>query len=385
MRRLRPGHLRSGGRRRYRFRSGGVLRGVAVVFALAVLLLAVRTGLGIGRGERGLRHETGSTRAAVRPSGRAQGRAGRLSAAGTRRMTFRVSALPSLPVPLSGLTLAYAHGALWVVGGLVDGQTSTDGIWRLLWPGGRNWQRVGSLPVARHDAALCPEPTGLWLVGGGLGTVSASEVWHLGWPRTGTAAMQVTVGPPLPVARSDLSCVPEGPGGSQGVIVAGGYDGLTYQAPVLRLGPGSQSWQRVADLPVPVRYAGMTLVGRDLIVFGGLSPSGPTRAIWQVPLNGARPREIGRFPQAIQHVQAAGSDPPAVLGGETATGGFVPGFWRVRIPGRAGGEARVVRVLSSPSGRGYGAMTAVPGGWVYAGGVNEGGAIAQVLWVHVVP
>jgi len=346
---------------------GRLARVLLAVLALAALGGSIIADVGVVSHDASVRggraHRTGTGAARSRTAARGAG---------------GLATLPALPVPLTGLALAAWHGALWAAGGLSHGTTSTRGVWRLAWPGGRRWVRVGSLPVARHDGALCAAGARLLFVGGGLGSVSSRAAWWIR-PVAGGASVEVHAAPPLPVARSDLACV-AGPAGA--VYAVGGYDGSVWQRPVLRLSAGG-TWQAVGVLPVPVRYGGAARIGPSLVVAGGLTVAGPTASVWLVPLRpGASARRIGTFATARTYVAAAAEGGAVyVAGGQSAQGGLLAGVWRI-APGRQG-TWHLTRAFALPSPRAYGGWASVPGGFVYAGGRTGQGATSQVVWLRV--
>lgn len=356
--------------RRYhrRVRAGRLTRVLLGVLAVAALVGSVIADVGVV--PRGI---------PVRPGRADRTGTGAARSHATARGVLGAATLPSLPVPLTGLAVTAWHGALWAAGGLVNGTTSTTAIWRLTWPGGRRWVRVGSLPVARHDGALCAAGHGLLFVGGGVGSVSSAAVWWIR-PAVRGVSVEVRAAPSLPVPRSDLSCV-AGPTGA--VYVVGGYDGSVWQRPVLRLSPGEVMWQAVGDLPVPVRYGGAARIGQSLVVAGGLTVAGPTAAVWLVPLRpGGAARRIGTLDVARSYMTAAASDGAVyAAGGEDAQGSLLKGVWRI-APGRHG-SWRITRAFALPSPRAYGGWAAVPGGFVYVGGLTERGATKGVVWLRL--
>lgn len=275
-----------------------------------------------------------------------------------------VSQAPALPETLEGLAAAASGGRLWAIGGLVGGNTSTTDVfsWK---PGQASWRRVASLPEPRHDGAAAAVGGQVWFVGGGLGTVSDPQATAFVPTASG---VRVRALPPLPGARSDLAAV----GGSEAYVV-GGYNGLVDALDVLALRPGG-SWRTVAVLPQGARYAAVARVGQELYVFGGLTPSGLTDAIWAVDLRSGKVHAAGRLPVPTDYMSAVVVRGRIfVLGGENQSGD-VSTIWRYDPA-----DGRLLAAGSLPSGRGYGAAAVLGGKVYYLGGDRGGAALDQVV------
>lgn len=275
---------------------------------------------------------------------------------------------PALPVALSGLALAASGGRLWVVGGLVGGTTSTAAVysWR---PGEPAWKLVARLPAARHDGAAAAVGRGVWFAGGGLGSVSAADAEAVGAVARG-ARVGVRPLPALPEVRSDLAAV----AWQGGMVVAGGYDGLTDSLDVLSLSPGATAWRTRAVLPAGMRYAAAAALADRLYLFGGLTPAGLSDAIWRVDLVTGGVRRVGTLPEAADYMAAAVVRGRIfVLGGATAAGDLST-VWRFDPA-----SGRLAPAGQLPGGRAYGAAAALAGRVYYVGGESAGRALAQVV------
>jgi hypothetical protein len=182
-------------------------------------------------------------------------------------------------------------GNLLIIGGLDQRSVTTRAVTELNPVTGRT-TRAGHLADASHDAAGALLGGTPYLFGGGVVT-SIATVQALRHGGTASVAGQ------LPGPRSDLSSVTLG----TTAYLVGGYDGASYDAAVLATGNGA-AFRAVATLPVPVRYAAVAGAGRDIWVFGGLTPAGPTRVIQRVNLATGRAAVVGRLPAPVSGATA---------------------------------------------------------------------------------
>ncbi len=161
-----------------------------------------------------------------------------------RPLRLRVESSPHrLPAPVSGEAVAAQGKSLLVIGGLDRSDVSIDSIVRLDGESGSTGS-AGTLSQPLHDAAATALPGGVLVFGGGSTTTIADV------ERVVPGAAGEVVGE-LPVARSDLSAVTVG----GRAYVLGGYDGQETVGAILRTSDGAKL-ETVAQLPVPVRYAG---------------------------------------------------------------------------------------------------------------------------------
>lgn len=168
----------------------------------------------------------------------------------------------------------------------------------------------GHLADPAHDAAGAVLGGRPYLFGGGdlteLAAVQALQ--HRG---TAVVAGQ------LPGPRSDISSVTLG----STAYLVGGYDGTSWVGTVLATTTG-RAFRRVANLPVPVRYAAVAGTGTRIWVFGGLTPAGNTRVIQQVNLATGQARVVGRMPAAMSAATAVTLGGRIfIAGGQVTTGG----------------------------------------------------------------
>jgi hypothetical protein len=201
-----------------------------------------------------------------------------------------------LPSGISREVVLASGGNLLIIGGLNQRSVTTRTVTRLNPVTGRSVP-AGRLAAASHDAAGAVLGGRPYLFGGGVVT-SLATVQRLALtppPRPklrgrGTAS----VAGQLPVPRSDLSAVTLG--GTAYLI--GGYDGAAYAAAVLATSDGT-AFRTVARLPVPVRYAAVAGTGRQIYVFGGQTPAGPSRVIQKINAGTGRAAIVGRLPAPV--------------------------------------------------------------------------------------
>ena len=199
--------------------------------------------------------------------------------------SLSITTLPQgLPDALSRSQVQPDGQSLLILGGL-SGASSVASVLRFS-PASATVSSAGSLPVATHDAASAPYPGGTLVFGGGEAT-TIDTVQRYG---AGGAAV---VGR-LPQPRSDLVAASIG-----GVIyVLGGYDGTTDQAGVLSTTDG-KTFKVVAQLPLPVRYAGVGVVGTTIYLVGGTHNGAQTTDIQAVNVAAGTATVVSHLPVAI--------------------------------------------------------------------------------------
>jgi hypothetical protein len=104
------------------------------------------------------------------------------------------------------------------------------------------------------------------------------------------------------------------------VYLVGGYDGRIPRREIYRTSDG-RHFALAGRLPVGLRYAAVAAVGKSLVVAGGISSSGPTRAVYAFDPASGRSRLLGRLPTAIGHASAVTLGGTVyVIGGADANG-----------------------------------------------------------------
>ncbi len=229
-----------------------------------------------------------------------------------------------LQAPVSRETLEPAGGELLVVGGLTASGVSSNGLF-VLDPANGALALRGVLADPVHDAGSAVLGGRLVIFGGGSPyTVATVQAIALpGSPGTGSSGpVSGTVIGQLPQPRSDLSVatITTGSTGhsSTTAYVVGGYDGATYLPEVLATTDG-MTFQQVAALPVPVRYAAVAAAGGKIFAFGGETPTGATNDIQMIDPVTHQAAIVGHLPVALYGASAVS------LGGRVlVTGGFTP-------------------------------------------------------------
>jgi outer membrane protein assembly factor BamB len=198
------------------------------------------------------------------------------------------------------VVLTSPSGQLILAGGLTPSQSSTDEVASIDTSTGRV-QRLGSLPAPVHDAAGAVVD-GMFDVLGGGAAHTVATVQRFTLSPGGTSIGGTSTGS-LPGPRSDATAVSVGPL----TYIVGGYDGGSPTAEVLSTRDGV-TFQRVAALPIPVRYPAVAASGRDLYVFGGESIGAsavPVAAIQQVDLTTHKTEVVGELPYPLEGSSAA--------------------------------------------------------------------------------
>ena len=244
-----------------------VRRRRAIAATLAVVVVAVAAWLAT-------RSYGGASNDAASHAGAASGRA---SAPTPLSPSQDKAAPPSLPAAESGLlpwhmaeplsrevVAAGSPGQLIVLGGLTAGSASADAVYAVPTATGAA-RRIGRLTAPLHDAAAAVSAGQALVFGGGspvtVGTVQSFPL--LG----GGAATEVGS---LPAPRSDAQAVTIG----ATTYLLGGYDGSKPDAGVLATTDG-RTYQKVAALPVPVRYPAVAALDGQIYAFGGQAITGP--------------------------------------------------------------------------------------------------------------
>ena len=252
-------------------------------------LNAVAGGLGLSLAAAAC---SASTAPMPRPSAAARTSAPAPSPTARAPLTLQVTrAAYRLPAAISREVVLARGQDLLVIGGITQQLATTGTIIQLNTVTGRA-THAGKLAEPAHDAAGAVLRGQPYLFGGGdLAELAAVQALR----HQGTAA----VAGRLPGARSDISSVTLG----STAYLVGGYDGTNWIGAVLATTNG-RTFRKVANLPVPVRYAAVAGAGTRLWVFGGLTPAGNSRAIQQVDLATGKARVVGRMPAAMSAATA---------------------------------------------------------------------------------
>lgn len=192
-----------------------------------------------------------------------------------------------LPATLSrAVAVASAPGSIEVLGGLHDGERSTNAVIRIDLRSG-SVTVPARLPVAVHDAAgglVAGVPT---VLGGG----NSAEVAAI---QQADAAGTGIVGR-LPFPSSDVVAAAT----DRGLVLVGGYDGRRTLGQVL-LVTGPDRVERIGTLAVSVRYPAVVTTGsgtaQRVLVIGGESGGVATDIVQQVDPATGNTTVVGHLP-----------------------------------------------------------------------------------------
>ncbi|HEU5003411.1 MAG TPA: hypothetical protein VFW71_11625 [Actinomycetota bacterium] len=247
--------------------------------------------------------------------------------------SLTVTTLPTgLPAALSREQVQPSGSNLLILGGLT-GSTSSAAV-QVFNPISDTVGPAGTLAVATHDAASAhlADGTDLLFGGGEATTIDTVQAFATTGGRT--------VGH-LPQPRSDLEAATI----AGKVYLLGGYNGQADQPDILETTDGV-TFKLLTTLPLPVRYAGIGVVGNTIFLVGGEHNGAQTNAIQAVDVQAATATVISHLPVALSHESAF------VLGGSL----FVAG-------GRSGATTRFQVDAVSP----------------HTGGLTRAGALTQPI------
>ena len=206
------------------------------------------------------------------------------------------------------VVLAGDH-ALYVIGGLDPGKSSTTRVWNVALPAGTT-TRLATMPTAVHDASGAVLGKSVFVFGGG----NASEVAAV----QRYAAGAVTVAGSLPQPRSDT--VATSVAGT--AYVLGGYDGSTEPASVLATSDGV-TFHSVARLAQTVRYAAVAPVGGRIYLLGGEHQGATVSTVQTVEPLASAAIIVGQLPSPVTEAAAVVLDGSILLIGGRSAGGRI--------------------------------------------------------------
>lgn len=181
-----------------------------------------------------------------------------------RFLSVNTKSTGNLLVAKEGIALTHTSGQVMAVGGYT-GVYSTSSVFEV-YP---SVKQTATLPQPTHDAAAGYINGHLYIFGGGQATSYPYVVRVTG----STSANIMNMAQPL----SDAVAVPYTWKGLHGLVVIGGYNGTVFNT-VARFyteaSSGKLTSRPLFSLKVGVRYAGVTVVGQDIYVAGGLTASG---------------------------------------------------------------------------------------------------------------
>lgn len=216
---------------------------------------------------------------------------GSSTTAPSRSLSLHVAMAPwQLPAPRAREVVLAGTHALYVIGGLDAGKSSTGRVWNTALPAGVT-TRLGVLPQVAHDAAGAVLGSRVFVFGGGEAqTIAAVQEYSAGSTR---------VAGRLPQPRSDLVAAVIG----TTAYVLGGFDGTTGTPDVLATNDGA-SFHTVAQLRQTVRYAAAAAVGGRVYVFGGEHEGNNVTTVQAVdPVSGTT-TIVAQLPVPLAHESA---------------------------------------------------------------------------------
>ena len=277
---------------------------------------------------------------------------------------FAFRHLYSLPAPLRDPAFAALGGSRFLLaGGLNAADTSTAevDIADL-----RHIVRSGTLPAAQHDAQGAGLPQGGYVFGGG----NLTQYDHI--LKIDPTTASVRAAGRLPSPASDVAVTEVG----ATAYIIGGYDGANFLNTVVAWTPGRGA-RVVGHMPVGLRYAAVTPgpIGQILVI-GGTTPSGASRAVYIFnPVTG-HTRELARLRHPITHAGAVtiGSYAYLVGGRSDSATGQTSAVWSINT---RTGAIRAAGHL--PAATSDAAVLRVGGAIIIAGGMTSRGiTLAEV-------
>ena len=298
-----------------------------------MLVLADLGGAFSGKGKQAVAPAAGPSTAAKAPAGSTTAAAptSKAPSTGTRPATSStppptVASTPvhkvtvaeatwTLPNTLSRMVVLAIPGGLEMMGGLLDGDTSSALVRLVALPSGKA-ALDARLSVGVHAAAGASYQGHLFVYGGtGNGTVATVQ-------RIARGHVAVAAGA-LPAPRAGM--VEAQAGGK--VVLLGGYDGTNALADVLVSSNGT-TFTVLTRLPVPVRYPAVAVRGNDVYLYGGDVAGKPSDVIQKVDVAAGTATLAGHLPQPLSHEAALVFGSTVWLAGGTSTSGTSAALFR---------------------------------------------------------
>lgn len=174
----------------------------------------------------------------------------------------------------------------------------------------------------------------------------------------------------LPSASSDVAVTQVG----HTAYIVGGYDGTNYLNTILAWQPG-RSAKVVGHTPAGLRYSAATSVGGKVIIVGGSTPAGASRAIYSFDPISGQVKTLGQLPQPITHggVAALGNYVYLVGGRGDLVTQTTPNVWSINpTTGAVAAAGRLPHGLSDAG------VVTVGQGIMVAGGFSGTNTVAGV-------
>jgi hypothetical protein len=284
----------------------------------------------------------------------------------------------SLDAPLSREVVVPGSGSsVTVLGGLAGSQQTLARVFSLDTAGGAITE-AGALATGVHDGAAAPLGSSAFVFGGGSPNTVAVNQKVSATP--GSATVTSVLDGRLPQPRSDAVAVKVG----AVAYVVGGYDGTAPDPQVLATSDG-RTFSVVADLPVPVRYPAVGVLGGRIYVLGGEATGGRSSGQAVTAIQMIDP--VGRTASVVGHLSSPLAGAAAfALGGHLYVAGGTVGAGGAVATGAAVGDIwafdpatdRVQRAGTLPAPVSFaGSVVVGQRGWLI-GGENRGTPLAQV-------
>jgi N-acetylneuraminic acid mutarotase len=268
----------------------------------------------------------------------------------------------ALPAPVQApATTSLADRAV-LIGGLDQADVSVVDV---ISADSAGAQRIGSLPIARHDAAAATLGDSAYVIGGG--EPSFDQIDKVDASGTTSAAGR------LPVPASDVAAATVG----SRIYVVGGYTG-TVPLDTIVAWSGSGTGKVVARLPQPVRYAAVAADGGRLIIAGGTNGITDTRAVYAFDPSSGQLTRVGELPEPTAHAAAATlGDAVYVLGGR----GPAQGSQSSRIVAVNPATDKITRAGRLPIPLSDAGATTLAGRILLAGGREPDGTLSDHVYM----
>jgi hypothetical protein len=216
----------------------------------------------------------------------------------------------ALPAPVEREVALGSGNSILIAGGLDASNASTNGVYSLD-PRTHALTRLGSVPVAFHDAAGAVLGHSVYVFGGGAASSSAAV------QRFDLVSREGRVVAHLPHPLSDVSSVVAG----GAVYLVGGYDGRAPQRTIYRTSDGRR-FTAVATLPLGLRYPAVAAVGRRIVIAGGTTATGVSARVFVFDTETNAVRTIAGLPAPTEAAEAFTLGGRVyVAGGTGASGG----------------------------------------------------------------
>lgn len=286
---------------RHRRRQMRLARTVAIVavFVILIAVLLSRTGGNSGTTATANTANTGKTSKTAKTSTTptTSNTATTLASAPTPAHVTTSFMPKELPTATSRASVVLDGSSVLILGGLTSSGSASGSTSKVLRfdPATGAITADGQLAAAVHDAAAAVVGGRPLVFGGG------DEVHTVGTVQAYVGQAGQIIGH-LPQSRSDLVAATVG----SHTYVLGGFDGTNMTPDVLQTDDGI-TFKTVTQLPVPVRYPGIAVVGNVIYLFGGQTSSQAghqTGTVQAVDVVAGTARVIGNLPQALTEATA---------------------------------------------------------------------------------